>query len=58
MPKQDLRTLVEGAHKNSVAVQRHRISRDDANRIKQAEKIGHQEAVKMLLEILFKPKRA
>jgi hypothetical protein len=54
MPAKNLRTLVEGAYKNSVSVQLHRISREDAARVKEAEKIGHNQAVNVLLEILFK----
>ncbi len=58
MPTKNLRTLVEGAYKNSVSVQRHRISREDAARVKEAEKVGHNHAVKVLLEIPFgKPGR-
>lgn len=40
MPTRTLRTLVQNAHKNAVCVQRHRISREDAERVRQAEKIG------------------
>jgi hypothetical protein len=54
MPRKSLRTLVEGACKNSVTVQRHRISREDAARVKEAEKVGGQQAgIRVLLEILF-----
>lgn len=54
MPAKSLRTLVEGAYRNSVCVQRYRISRSDAERVKEAERIGHNQAVNVLLEILFK----
>ena len=58
MPAKSLRTLLEGAYRNSVCVQRYRVSREDAARVKEAEKIGHNLAVKVLLEILFgKPGR-
>ena len=54
MPTKSLRTLVENAHKNSVSVQRHRISREDAARVKEAEKIGgQQEGLKVLLKVLL-----
>ena len=52
-----LRTLVQNDHKNSVCVQRHRIHREDAERVREAEKIGHNQALKVLLEILFKKPR-
>jgi len=40
-----LRTLVHNARKNSVCVQRHRTSREDAERVRQTEKIGVQQVV-------------
>lgn len=54
MPRKNLSTLVEGAYKNSVSVQRHRISREHAARIKEAEKSGGPQAgLRILLGILF-----
>ena len=52
--KPTLRSTISDASRSGVAVQRHRISLEDANRIKAAEKIGHNEAVRVLLSILFK----
>lgn len=53
-----LRTLVENAHKNAVCIQRYRISRQDAERVRQAENIGGRQAgLRVLLEILFKKAR-
>ena len=53
--KKPLRTLVEGAYKNGVSLQRHRITREDAERVRAAEKVGGQQAgLRILLEILFK----
>lgn len=54
MAKKSLLGLVQGAHKNSVSIQRHRISREDAERIQEAEKRSHNEAVKLVLEIVFR----
>lgn len=55
MPAKTLRTLHEAALKNSVSVQRHRISKEDAARVKEAEKRSHDEALRLLLNILFTP---
>lgn len=55
MSAKTLRTLHEGALKNSVSVQRHRISKEDAARVREAEKRSHDEALRLLLKILFKP---
>jgi len=52
--KQTLKTLCEGALKNSVCVQRYRISREDAKRVQEAEKRSHDEALRLLLKIIFK----
>lgn len=50
---------MEIARKNSVSVQRHRISRKDAERVRQAEKVGGQQAsLEIFLEVLFKKKTA
>jgi hypothetical protein len=58
MPAKTLRTLVHNAHKTDACVQRYRISREDAERVRQAEKIGGQQAgLRVLLEMLFKPRR-
>ena len=54
MAKQTLKTLCEGALKNSVCVQRYRISREDAKRVQEAEKRSHDEALRLLLKIIFK----
>jgi hypothetical protein len=56
--KANLRSLINGAHKNAVSVQRHRIAREDAARIRQADKVGGQEAgLRAALEILFNKPR-
>jgi hypothetical protein len=57
MPRKTLRNLHEGALKNSVVVQRYRISKEDVQKVKEAEKVGHNEAVRVLLDILFNPRR-
>ena len=54
MAKKTLKTLCEGALKNSVCVQRYRISREDAKRVREAEKRSHDEALRLLLKIIFK----
>jgi hypothetical protein len=54
MPAKTIQPLCEGAVKNSVCVQRHRISQEDAEGIREAEKRSHNGAVKLVLEILFK----
>ena len=54
MAKKSLLGLVHEAHKNSVSIERHRISREDADRVRAAEKRSHNEAVKLLLEIVFR----
>ncbi len=55
MAAKNLRTLVEGAYKNSVSVQRHRIPREAAEEIRRIEREqGHNQACARLLEILFR----
>lgn len=50
-----LRTFVENAHMNSVSVPRHRISWEDAERVRRAEKVGGRQAsLKIFLEVLCK----
>jgi len=52
MPKKTLRSLVAGAHKNSISVQ-HRISREDAERIRTAEnRGGHDRGLRVVPESL------
>ena len=57
MPK-TLRTLVENTHQNSVSLRRHPTSREDTGRIRQAKKIGGQQASpELLLEVLIEEKK-
>jgi hypothetical protein len=48
-----LKTLVQGAHKNSVATSRLRIGPDEVKRIRAAERMGGQQAgLVVVLQIL------
>jgi hypothetical protein len=52
--KPTLFNVVTDATRAGVCTNRFRISREDADRIKAAERLGHNEAVKLVLQILFK----
>jgi hypothetical protein len=57
--KPTLYSTVSDATRAGVSVQRHRISRDDANRIKSIERNqGHDAALRALLQLLFKPRES
>ena len=58
MAARTLRSLIQSAQRQGATTNLYRISREDAERIKQAEKISHNEGLKVLLEILFQPKAA
>ena len=54
MPRPTPHDVVNKAVRQGVAVQRFTISREDAERIYAAEKIGDNDAVRLVLKILFK----
>lgn len=52
--KPTLHNVISDATRAGVSTNRFRISKEDADRIKAAEKLGHNEAVKLVLQILFR----
>jgi len=58
MAARTLKSLVRSPHRQGATTNLYRISRQDADRIKQVEaRGGHNEGLKVLLEILFKRPR-
>jgi hypothetical protein len=53
-----LRTVVQNAHKNGAVANRFRVSPEEAVRIRNAEKSGHDAGMRVVLEILREKNQA
>jgi hypothetical protein len=56
--KPTLHNIVTDAARAGVSTNRFKISREDANRIKAAERRSPQEGLHLVLQLLFKPRES